>query len=448
MTVAPATAQSLELRTLVQLALPMTLGHWTQMVMHAIDTAMVGRLGVDAVAASSLGNIITSPFFVVVSAVGAALPPLAARALAAGDRVRAERLLRHAWACSALLPLVATAVFAFSLRWLDHSGQSAAVIAQARPYAWLLMASMLPMMLLQNLRGYAEAQGHPWLPLGNIVLGLTVNAGCNVVLIYGLGPVPALGVPGAALGTGIARLAMLGHFLWLLQRRPEVRPSAGWLRRGPWSAEVFGDYLKLGAGTAVVTALVIGSGVVISFWAARLGPAALAAHEIARQIWVLGYVIPFGWSMAVALRIAYWLGRGERDQLRESARLALFAGSGLGLVLAALTWLGSETLPRLFLGGGSPEVAALAAMLLRITAAIFAAEGLFLSAVGVSRGLTQMVPAACAYLGSYWIVGLAAAAWWSAPERLGVAGLWLGIVTGVVPGAVLLALVAWRRASR
>lgn len=432
----------------MQLALPLTLGHWTQMAMHAIDTAMVGRLGVEAIAASSLGNIVTSPFFVVVSAIGAALPPLAARALARGDRARAERLLRHAWACSALLPLFATGVFAFALRWLEHSGQSEAVITQARPYAWLLMASMLPMMLLQNLRGYAEAQGHPWLPLGNIVLGLTLNAACNLVLIYGFGPIPALGVPGAALGTGIARLAMLGHFFWMLQSRPEVRPSAGWLRRGPWSATVFREYLELGAGTAVVTALVIGSGVVISFWAARLGPAALAAHEIARQTWVLGYIVPFGWSTAVALRIAHWRGRGEYDRVRETARLALRAGSGLGLALAAITWLARDSLPRLFLGGGAPDAAVLAASLLTITAAIFAVEGLFLSALGVSRGLAQMIPAAGAYLGSYWFVGLAAAAAWGTPEQFGVAGLWLGIAAGVVPGALVLATVAGRRAAR
>jgi len=71
-------------------------------------------------------------------------------------------------------------------------------------------------MLLQNLRGFAEAHARPWLPLGNIVLGLVVNVSCNAVLIYGLGPVPAFGVPGAAMGTCIARVAMLAHFVWIL----------------------------------------------------------------------------------------------------------------------------------------------------------------------------------------------------------------------------------------
>ena len=73
------------MQALGYLALPMILGQWTQMAMHAIDTAMVGRLGIEAVAASSLGNLATGSFFPLVAAVGAALPPLAAQAISGGQ---------------------------------------------------------------------------------------------------------------------------------------------------------------------------------------------------------------------------------------------------------------------------------------------------------------------------------------------------------------------------
>jgi multidrug resistance protein, MATE family len=89
--------RSLELRALRNLAFPLVLGQWTQMAMHTIDTAMVGRLGIDAVAASSLGSVATAPFFMAMGGLGAALPPMMVRMLAAQDRTAADRLLRQAW---------------------------------------------------------------------------------------------------------------------------------------------------------------------------------------------------------------------------------------------------------------------------------------------------------------------------------------------------------------
>src|SRR5688572_16625327 len=184
--------RSSELRALLNLAFPLVLGQWTQMAMHTIDTAMVGRLGVEAVAASSLGSIATAPFFMAMGGLGAALPPMMARMLAAHDRSAADRLLRQAWSCAVVVALATALIFMFVVRWLPGSGQPEEVQSTARSFGSILIWSGLPMMLVQNLHGLAEAHNRPWLPLVNIALGLAVNVGCNVVLIYGLGPVPAL----------------------------------------------------------------------------------------------------------------------------------------------------------------------------------------------------------------------------------------------------------------
>jgi MATE family multidrug resistance protein len=427
----------------------MTLGQFTQLAMHAIDTAMVGRLGVDAVAASAIGNLTTGAVFLTLGAIGAALPPLAARALAAGDRNAADRLLRHAWLLSAVLSLVAIGGFAWALRWLPLTGQPEAVLAQARPYALVLICSLLPMMLLQNLRGFAEAHARPWLPLGNILLGLLVNVACNAVLIYGAGPFPAMGVPGAAVGTGIARLVMLAHFAWVLHRRPELRPATGWLTTGGWSREIFASYLRLGLTTAAAIVLVIGSGLVVALWATRLGPEALAAHEIARQVWLLGYVVPLGWSFAVGLRVAMCLGSEDSARLQASIRSALIAGGAAGVVLGTVVWLGRHALPPVFLGANAPAaVAGPASNLLAVVSLIFVCEGVFLAAVGICRGIGWMAPVALAYLLSYWGIGLGLGRWLGAPERQGLVGLWLGPTIGLAVGAIALTAACLRRTRR
>jgi MATE family multidrug resistance protein len=441
-----------ELRALLNLALPIVLGQWAQMAMHTIDTAMVGRLGVDAVAASSLGSISVAPFFMALGGLGAALPPLMARLVAAGDRVGADRLLRQAWTCALVLTIAAAAGFTFAVRWLPGNGLPEAVVANARSFATILIWTLVPTMLLQNLRGLAEANNRPWLPLTNIVLGLAVNVGCNTVLIYGLGPIPRLGLPGAAIGTCIARLTMLAHFIIVIWRRPELRPAPGWLTRVPCAWTGFRSYLQTGGLTAVSILLVVGSSVVMTFVVARHGPAVLAAHEITRQVWMLAYVIPVGWSTAAALRTGWWLGRGDGAALQRSARLTFLVGSGVGLTLALGILALRGWLPVFFLGPAAHEsaavVAAQAEKLLPIAAFLLLCEGILLTSVGICRGLSHMLPVAAAYLFSYWLLGLGAGIYWSRPERGDVRGVWLGMALGVSLGAAWLVLVTIRRLRR
>ena len=439
-----------ELSALLHLALPIALGQWTQMAMHTIDTAMVGRLGVESVAASSLGSIATAPFFLGIGAVGAALPPLVAHALAARDRSGAARLLRHGRACAWVLSLASIWVFSVLAWWIPVSGQPAAVVAEARNYGLIVIWSMVPVMLLQNLRGWAEAHGRAWLPMGNIAVGLLVNVGANAVLIYGWGPVPRLGLAGAAIGTCIARLVMLGHFMWVIRTQEALTPVARGAATGAWSREIFSRYLKLGGTTAVATLLVVGCGMVLVVWAARMGPEVLAAHEIARQMWLLSYVLPFGWSMAVALRTAHWRGTGDRAKLRHCASVSLWGGLLVGLVLGGSLWWGRSWWPLLFLGAddaGSPT-AELASRILVLVALMMLCEGLFLTAVGICRGFARMVPVAVAYLGSYWVVGLLAANWLGQPERGGLIGLWVGFAGGVALGTVGMVGYAWSQVRR
>ena len=234
----------------LRMALPMMLGQGAQLLMHVIDGMMVGNLGVHELAACAMGNAAASLLFLVGVAIGSTVPALAARAFGAGDADRMNLVLRHGLAVSLVYSAGIAGFFAFASAWILPWFGPAELVGTARPYAILLMFSLIPALLVQNLRGFAEAQKHPWLPLGNITLGVVLNVVFNTGLIYGHYGLPALGLPGAALGTLLARICMLVHFVWLLRRRPAIAPRPGFWRPVGWRDGFYGEYLRLAAPMA------------------------------------------------------------------------------------------------------------------------------------------------------------------------------------------------------
>jgi MATE family multidrug resistance protein len=433
----------------------MILGQGTQVLMHVIDAAMIGRVGVRELAAAGLGNNAAAGCFFVGILLGSTVPVLAARAYGAGDRARMNLVLRHGLTLSFLYGVGAIALCAATahvvLPWFGPPD----VARMARPYALLLIASLLPALLVQNLRGFAEAQNRPWLPLGNIVLGVGLNVGLNYVLIYGRFGVPALGLPGAALGTLLARLAMLVHFAWLLRRQPGISPAPGAWRPLAWRAGLYPDYLRQALPAAGTGVVIIGSTVIVGVLMGRIGPTALAANEVARQISWLLLTAPFAFSYAIAIRVGHAAGANDPVGVRRVAGTSLLAVAGAMALAGLALALGRHVLPRWFVASaseGGETAIALIAQLLHILAWSLPAEGLMFAGIAIARGLGALAPAAGVYVAGFWVVGLPLGYTLAFAHGGGGGGLLTGIVIGNWLTATVLGGVVWwvlrRRSSR
>jgi multidrug resistance protein, MATE family len=420
-----------EIRATFTLALPMILGQGTQMAMHAIDTAMVGRLGVDELAASAMGNNAAVLFFLTGIAIGTTVPILAARAFGAKDRGRMNLVLRHGLTVSFIYGVASVAIFwAVSPLMLPWFG-SAELARAARPYAMLLIVSLVPALLLQNLRGFTEAQNRPWLPMGNILLGVALNVLFNYAFIYGHFGFPALGLPGAALGTLLARCLMLVHFIWVLQRHGELKPAASAWRPVPRDAAFYGDYLRLALPTAAMLIVWLGNGVVVAMLMGRLGPAALASHEIVRQLSSLLFTFSVAFQAAIAIRVAQAAGGNDPAALRRVAWSGVLALATAMSFAGIALFLARNEIPRWFIADaaeGSDVVIALATQILGVVTFGVIAEALNLACVGVFRGLANVRAAATVYLIGMWIVGLPLAYFLGFIRAGGGVDIWLGLV--------------------
>ncbi|HKO52957.1 MAG TPA: MATE family efflux transporter [Polyangiaceae bacterium] len=427
-----------ELGPTLALALPITVGQVSQMLIGFTDTAFIARLGAIPLAAAAFTQGVFGVFYVV--CVGLLTGPgvFASRDHGAGNETGCASWLRHGRALSLVVALSAFGILALASTQFDRLGQPPEVMAIVRPFFLLISASLIPALAFQVERQFAESVGRAWGPMLIIVVDVGLNAFCNWVLVFGHLGVPALGLIGSGCATLLARLvALLAIVIWLrFSCDFSALRQASW--RG-WERARFASLLRLGVPAGVMLLFETGAFGASALMMGWLGAVPLAAHQLALSCAALTFMVPLGLSLAVSMRISRAHGEGRTAAARAIGLGALFAGFLVMLSFAAIYLLAGGVITSTL--SSAPEVSALAAQLLLIAAIFQVFDGAQVIGVGALRGLTDVrVPAALTFA-AYWLLALPLGYWLAFRTRLGPLGLWVGLAAGLAAAALSL---VWR----
>ena len=422
-------------RTLV-LAVPIMAGQLSQMLMGLADSAMVGRVGVLPLAASSFANGLLSVPFLFGIGLMQAISVRVSQAHGAGDRRETGELLRHGLAITGIAGIVLVALVALASTQLGHFGQPPDVARESHRYFLLSGASMLPMLLAMGLKQYSEALNHPWPPMLILLGSVALNVALNWILIYGNLGAPAMGLTGAGLATLLSRIAALAVVIAYILR---ARRFAGALPESwklPLQWERARSLLKIGLPGAGQLLLEVSAFTVATVMIGWLGKEALAAHQIALTCASTSFMFPLGIGMATTIRIGQALGANEPARVRAIG----LASFGLGVLVMSAAGLvftfGNEWIARAFVDDAG--VVRIAAKLLVIAAFFQIFDGLQVVGSCTLRGLNDAIVPMVACLVAYWLVFLPFA--WLAAFHfgLGAAGIWCGLAAALAIVAVSL----------
>jgi putative MATE family efflux protein len=169
-----------------------------------------------------------------------------------------------------------------------------------------------------------------------MIMSNVLNVVGNYVLIFGAGPIPALGVKGAALATSGAGIITGLIGIRLLFSRFSPLPLSLNLREffRP-QKHVLSRVLSVGIPSAVEQTGIHVSQIIYSMTVASLGSLAIAAHQILHSAYIMAYLPGIGFSMSATTLVGQFLGAEKRERALESgmetARLALIIMSVAGL---------------------------------------------------------------------------------------------------------------------
>jgi MATE family multidrug resistance protein len=426
-----------EARATLALAFPIIIGQVSQMLMGVTDSVMIGRLGTVPLAASAFASGVFSVFFVI--GIGLLMPVavLASREHGAGNDSAGAIWLKHGVVLAVLASVAGAGLMLGLSMWFDLMGQPPEVVVAAKPFYVLIALSLLPTLVFQAFRQFAEALGCPWVPMAIMLGCVGLNAVLNWIFIYGHLGAPALGLAGAGGATLVSRVVSLVVIIAWMSRSDSFRAAwpTTWLKQ--LSATRFIEMLRIGVPAAFMLMFEVGAFITAALMMGWLGTNALAAHQIALSCAGFMFMFPLGLSMAVGMRVGKTVGEGRTDNLRSIAFGALVMSCAIMSVSAVGFAFDGTTLAGGFVK--DPETIALAARLLVVAAIFQLFDGAQVIGSGALRGLTDVrVPAAISFI-AYWLLAIPGGYALGLHTSLGAVGIWIGLAAGLAIAAVLLA---------
>jgi putative MATE family efflux protein len=377
------------LPTLFRLAAPNVMNLLAIAGMITFDGLFLGRLGPDALAGVSLAF----PFVMLIqhtaaSGMGGAVSSAIARALGAGKRDVADALAFHAFVLAlglaAAFSTVLLAATPFVFRWMGGHGE---MLSAALAYGHVTFGGAVSICMLNLLGNAVRGTGNMGLPAAVIVGAVIAHVLISPVLIFGWGPVPAVGPAGAGWGLigpfGAGSIVLAAYL-----RSPRSLVTLSF-RGARLQWRLFADILKVGVPGLINTTITNLSVVLLTGIAGNLGRDVAIGYAMGARLEYILIPLAFGFGTAIVAMVGTNWGAGKYDR---AYRIAWTGGATVGLACAAIG-LTAALFPQLWMGlfTDDGEIVRVGASYLRIVGPIYGLYGLGMALYFATQGFGNVI---------------------------------------------------------
>lgn len=403
--------------TLLRLGAPNVLVMLAQAGAGLIETYFVGQLGTDALAGMALAfPLVMLMQMTSAGALGGGIASAIARALGAQRHDDAGALVMHSIIVAAGFGLVFMAGVLLGGRALFVAmGGTGGALAAARIYASWIFAGAVLVWVFNALSAVIRGTGNMHVPAVVTVAGTVALIPLSPLLIFGAGPVPAMGIAGGA-------LALLLYYavgttvlvVWLAAGRGVLRPAWRGVRYR-WA--LFRDILRVGLLGAVSTFATNLAIVIATALVGRFGTAAIAGYGTAARLEYLLVPLVFGLGAPLVAMVGTCIGAGRHERARHAA----WAGAALAFAMTEAIGVLAAAYPHawLTLFDHDPAMLAAGALYLRLVGPLYGFFGLGLVLYFASQGAGRLK---WPVLGNLLRLAVAAGAGWLALRLGGTLG--------------------------
>ncbi len=404
---------------LLSMALPNVLSMLVNSLYNIVDSLFVARISEDAMTALSLVYPIQNFANAIAIGFGIGINAMIALYLGAGDHKKAETAATHGMVLSLVHGVLITIIsIAIMPRFLRGFTSDANLIASGITYSTIVFLFATINMAALAFEKMFQAVGRMKVTMAALIFGCVCNILLDPILIFGLGPVPALGIAGAALATGIGQLLSLCVYL-VVYARTELPIR---LRRSCIRPDLALDGRLYAIGIPAILNLALPS-LLITFLnslLAAFSQSYVVVLGIYYKLQTFLYLPANGIVQGMRPLIGYNYGAKEHTRVRKLYELTLLMSAAIMALGTALCLLASGQLIGLF--SSNPETIAAGQTALRIISIGFVVSAVSTTSSGalegLGKGVESLVISLCRYV--IFIMPLA----WVLCRALGPDGVW------------------------
>lgn len=422
-------------KSIITLGMPLLLGQLGMIMTGFADTFMVGHYSTDSLAAASFVNNVMNFMTVLCMGFSYGLTPIVGATNAQGDRFKVGATVRNAVVLNMVFGIAIGLAMLLVYFNVEKMGQPSNLIPLIKPYYLVLLASMVPMLLVNTLRQFTDGISDTRLSMWIIIGGNVLNIILNYLTIYGNFGFPELGLLGAGLSTFVARLAMAVAYVVVLSRSHRYTAYVQGIRCGATDmatvSAIFGTSWPIAVQMGLETGIFSFASIMIGW----LGEIPLAAYQIMLSISTIGFMVYYSLGASMSIKIAGYYGSGDIDKIRSCS----VAGLHIIMLFAAIACV-------VFLFLGEPVIRLFTSDIKVVAVALTVIPPLMLYQVGDAlqvtyanalRGITDVRPMMLTAIIAYVVVGLPIGYLFAFPCGLGIVGIYLSFAVALLLAGLL-----------
>ncbi len=432
-------------RHLIIFSWPMFLGNLLQTMYNTVDSIWVGRfLGPNALGAVSVGFPIIFALVSLIMGISMATTVMVAQYFGAKEEDMVQKTIQNSLVllvAGGILVSIIGVVFHRQLLELINTPQE--LLADASSYLVIFLSGLLFMFLYNVLGAILRGLGDSKTPLIYLAYATVINIILDPILIFGLGPIPRMGVAGAALATVISQAISA----WLgMKYLHEKGLTGNWQGFRPdWG--IIGKTFKIGLPAGIQQSVVSMGQLVVNSLINSFGTVVVAAFAVGTRLEGFAFMPIMSLSLATSAVAGQNMGAGKMKRAQKTLYwsvllvVAIAASVGLLLFVAPNLWLSVFTKDK--------AVMAVGREFLRILAFSYIPFGIMFVINGLLRGAGDTIATMITSIISLWFIRVPLAYYLANTVGLGSRGVWISMAIGPIFGLTLSYLYyrtgRWRR---
>jgi len=420
---------------MIMFAIPMFLGNLLQALYSTVDSIWVGRfLGPSALASVSVSFPIIFALVALVMGLTMATTTLVSQYYGANRHDEVQRTVSNSILLLGISGTAISLIGYFSRDWLlNLINVPDEIFGYASSYLGVYSLGLVTMFLYNAASAILRGLGDSRTPLRFLAYATVANIVLDPFLIFGIGPIPAMGVAGAALATVISQaFSTVAGLMYLSKKMGMLK-----IDRNFWKLDLklSLETIRIGLPGGLQQTLVSLSSMVVGSLVNGFGKTVVTGFGAASRIDQFSFMPAMSVSLAVSALVGQNMGAGREDRVAWAVRSSMLMSAGLTSVVSLVAILFPASLLSIFTT--DPQVLAAGGEYLRIAALGYVPFALMFAFTGVLRGAGDTIATMFITLGTMWLVRVPLATYLSRSPALGIRGVWWAIFISQLMGLSL-----------